>query len=154
MDRYNYELGAYAASKFRITRNQTAEDHFVYFADDPIIQDQIAIHQPKAQMHGFSLKDEQVSGGWLHNEQITINIKSNINMSIQKLALQGKHNISNSMASSIISQVLDIRNDVIRESLSDFQNVEHRLEKFITISGVDYINDSKSYKISILLGTH
>lgn len=148
MDRYNYDVKNYIQSKFRITQNQTSNDHVVVFADDDIIQEQLLHKQLPAQIHGFSLVKPQENGAWLKNESITINIKSKLNMSIQNLALQGKHNINNSMAASIISQVMDIRNDVIRESLSDFQNVEHRLEKFSTISGVDYINDSKATNVN------
>lgn len=148
LDRYNYDFNQYVASKFRIVKNQTKQDHLVVFADDLVIREHLQKHQTPSQIHGFSLSDPQVSGGWLENEIVTINIKGNLKMSIQKLALQGKHNINNSMAASIISQVLDIRKDVVRESMSDFQNVEHRLENFITIYGVDYINDSKATNVN------
>jgi UDP-N-acetylmuramoylalanine--D-glutamate ligase len=148
LDRYNYEFDNYIKSKFRVIQNQTNQDHLVFFDDDEVIQKELAQLKIPAQKHGFSLKTPQVSGGWLENETININIKGNLKMSIQKLALQGKHNINNSMAASIISQVMDIRNDVIRESMSDFQNVEHRLEKFMTISHVDYINDSKATNVN------
>lgn len=149
MDRYNYEIQNYINAKFKIIQNQKSTQHFVFFADDPIIQKHLTEVNPQAQMHGFSLESQQESGAWLEKDNITINIKKdNINMGIQNLALQGKHNISNSMASGIISQVLDIRNDIIRDSLSDFQNVAHRLEKFSTISGVEYINDSKATNVN------
>lgn len=148
LDRYNYEFDNYVNSKFRIIQNQSKVDHLVFFADDEVIQEKLKENKIPSQRHGFSLKDSQVSGGWLENENITINIKGNLKMSIQKLALQGKHNINNSMAASIISQVLDIRKDVVRESMSDFQNVEHRLENFMTISHVDYINDSKATNVN------
>lgn len=148
LDRYGNEFSNYVKSKFRILQNQTEKDHFVYFADDPVIQNEIQNTVLLAQKHGFSLQTEQVSGGWLQNEEININIKGNLKMSIQKLALQGKHNLNNTMAASIISQVLDIRKDVVRESMSDFQNVEHRLESFMTISHVDYINDSKATNVN------
>jgi UDP-N-acetylmuramoylalanine--D-glutamate ligase len=148
LDRYDYEFDNYVNSKFRVIQNQSATDHLVFFADDKVIQEKLKENKIQAQRHGFSLRDSQVSGGWLENEDITINIKGNLKMSIQKLALQGKHNINNSMAASIISQVLDIRNDVVRESMSDFQNVEHRLENFMTISHVDYINDSKATNVN------
>ena len=148
LDRYNYEFDNYVKSKFRITQNQTEQDHIVYFADDEVITNELAKINSPALKYGFSLKNPQESGGWLNNEEININIKSNFKMSIQKLALQGKHNVNNSMAASIISQVLDIRKDVVRESMSDFQNVEHRLENFMTISHVDYINDSKATNVN------
>ena len=148
LDRYNYEFDSYVKSKFRITQNQNTEDHLVVFADDKVIENEIEKKEYPAQRHGFSLSEEQVSGGWLKNEEVTINIKGELKMSIQKLALQGKHNINNSMAASIISQVLDIRKDVVRESMSDFQNVEHRLENFSTIYGVEYINDSKATNVN------
>ncbi len=148
LDRYNYEFEHYVKSKLRIIQNQTEKDHLVYFADDEVITNELKQLNAPAQKHGFSLKNPQESGGWLENEEININIKGNLKMSIQKLALQGKHNLNNSMAASIISQVLDIRKDVIRESMSDFQNVEHRLENFMTISHVDYINDSKATNVN------
>ncbi len=148
LDRYQYKFDNYVKSKFRIIQNQNEKDHLVFFADDEVIQKELEKMAPPAQKHGFSLREPQVSGGWLENEEITINIKGNLNMSIQKLALQGKHNINNSMAASIISQVLNIRKDVVRESMSDFQNVEHRLENFSTIYGVEYINDSKATNVN------
>jgi UDP-N-acetylmuramoylalanine--D-glutamate ligase len=148
LDRYNYEFDQYVKSKFRVTQNQTANDHLVYFDDDLVIRKELEELNLSVQKHGFSLKTTQVSGGWLENEKININIKGNLEMSIQKLALQGKHNINNSMAASIISQVIDIRKDVVRESMSDFQNVEHRLEKFMTISHVEYVNDSKATNVN------
>ncbi len=148
LDRYNYEFDNYIKSKFRIVQNQTSQDHLVFFDDDEVIKKELTELKFPAQKHGFSLKTPQVSGGWLDNETININIKGNLKMSIQKLALQGKHNINNSMAASIISQVMDIRKDVVRESMSDFQNVEHRLEKFMTISHVEYINDSKATNVN------
>lgn len=148
LDRYGYELGNYVNSKFRILQNQTENDHVVYWADDEIIPEKLALSGAVSQQHGYSLTSPQVSGAWVEQNNVVINIKGEFKMSIQKLALQGKHNISNSMASSIISQVLDIRKDAIRESLSDFQNIEHRLENFMTISGVDYINDSKATNVN------
>lgn len=148
LDRYNYEFDNYVKSKFRVIQNQTSKDHVVFFADDAVICNELEHLKLPAQKHGFSLKTPQVSGGWLDNETININIKGKLKMSIQKLALQGKHNINNSMAASIISQVMDIRKDVVRESMSDFQNVEHRLEQFMTISHVDYINDSKATNVN------
>ncbi|MGB0392146.1 MAG: UDP-N-acetylmuramoyl-L-alanine--D-glutamate ligase [Salibacteraceae bacterium] len=148
LDRYNYEFDNYVKSKFRILQNQTEQDYFIYFADDEVIQNEIHNNTPLANKYGFSLKTPQVKGAWLENEEININIKGNLKMSIQKLALQGKHNLNNTMAASIISQVLDIRKDVVRESMSDFQNVEHRLENFMTISHVDYINDSKATNVN------
>jgi len=148
LDRYNYEFDNYIKSKFRIIQNQNNKDHLVFFADDKVIEKELKQMALPVQKHGFSLSEPQTSGGWLKNEEITINIKGELKMSIQKLALQGKHNINNSMAASIISQVLDIRNDVVRESMSDFQNVEHRLENFSTIYGVEYINDSKATNVN------
>jgi UDP-N-acetylmuramoylalanine--D-glutamate ligase len=148
LDRYGYELSNYVNSKFRILQNQTANDHVVFWADDEIIPEKLMLSGVKSQKHSYSLTSPQVSGAWVENNNVVVNIKGEFKMSIQKLALQGKHNISNSMASSIISQVLDIRKDAIRESLSDFQNIEHRLENFMTISGVDYINDSKATNVN------
>ncbi len=151
LDRYEYEMEKYAASKFAIIRGQTAHDHFVWFADDPVIAKLVEQVKPVAEMHPFSLHEPQDNGAWLDKEEnIIINIKNKgkLKMNIQQLALQGKHNASNSMASAIISRVLDIRKEVIRESLSDFKNIPHRLETVNTISGVTYINDSKATNVN------
>ena len=149
LDRYNNDFELYVASKFRICQNQTEMDHFIYFADDPVIQKAMSRFNLKPALHGFSLKNPQKEGAHLNEqESILININEKLEMSIQELALQGKHNANNTMAAGIASRILEIRKEVVRESLSDFQNIEHRLEFVTRVSGVEYINDSKATNVN------
>lgn len=150
LDRYDYKLGNYAASKMRITQNQTADDVFIYCADDPETLKVLKNTNVSSKMYPFSIRKKIESGAYLESDNIHINIHLNdeLIMSISELALQGKHNIYNSMASGIVAKVLDIRNTSIRESMGDFKNIEHRLEHVAKISGVDYINDSKATNVN------
>jgi UDP-N-acetylmuramoylalanine--D-glutamate ligase len=150
LDRYDYKLGNYAASKMRITQNQTPDDVFIYCADDPETLKVLKNTNISSKMYPFSIRKKIESGAYLESDNIHINIHLNdeLIMSISELALQGKHNIYNSMASGIVAKVLDIRNTSIRESMGDFKNIEHRLEHVAKISGVDYINDSKATNVN------
>ncbi|MES2455215.1 MAG: UDP-N-acetylmuramoyl-L-alanine--D-glutamate ligase [Bacteroidota bacterium] len=150
LDRYDYKLENYAASKGRIIRNQTANDVFIFCADDEEIQKIISKNKIVPSMYPFSIVNRIETGAYLDNASIHININLNepLIMSITELALQGKHNIYNSMASGIVAKVLDIRNETIRESMGDFKNIAHRLEHVAKISGVDYINDSKATNVN------
>ncbi|MBE9603054.1 UDP-N-acetylmuramoyl-L-alanine--D-glutamate ligase [Pedobacter sp. MC2016-24] len=150
LDRYDYKLGNYAASKMRITRNQGPEDVFIYCADDEETLKILKSTKVHAKTYPFSIRKKIEAGAYLETNNIHININLNdpLTMSITELALQGKHNIYNSMASGIVAKVLDIRNSTIRESMGDFKNVEHRLEHVAKISGVDYINDSKATNVN------
>ncbi len=148
LDRYDYKMERYIAAKFNICKNQTAQDHLIYHADDENITRKIQTVQPQAQLYTFSLNQQQPGAAYLTENQLVINIKGELKMSIQKLALQGKHNAANSMAGGIASRILEIRKEIIRDSLADFQNVEHRLERVTTICGVDYINDSKATNVN------
>jgi UDP-N-acetylmuramoylalanine--D-glutamate ligase len=150
LDRYDYKIENYAASKMRIARNQTSEDTFIYCADDEEIQKILNTDQIKSRMYPFSIQKKIESGSYLESNAIHININLDdpLTMSISELALQGKHNIYNSMASGIVAKVLDIRNSTIRESMGDFKNIEHRLEHVAKISGVNYINDSKATNVN------
>jgi UDP-N-acetylmuramoylalanine--D-glutamate ligase len=150
LDRYEYQLGLYAASKMRITQNQTSEQYFIYCADDEQTQIALTNTTVNAKMYPFSIQKEVEEGAYLLNETIYISINHSepLIMSITELALQGKHNIYNSMASGIVAKVLEIRNATIRESMGDIKNIEHRLEHVAKISGVDYINDSKATNVN------
>lgn len=150
LDRYDYKLGNYAASKMRITQNQDSDDVFIYCADDEETIKALRNAKIKSKMYPFSIRKKIESGAYLESNNIHININLNdpLTMSITELALQGKHNIYNSMASGIVAKVLDIRNMSIRESMGDFKNIEHRLEHVAKISGVDYINDSKATNVN------
>lgn len=148
LDRYEYDMQKYVDSKFRILQNQTTEDWFIYNADDPIIQKEIEKRKLSMRLAPFSIKEEVEIGGFANNEQITININNQLNMGIHELALKGKHNTQNSLASGIASRILEIRKDVVRESLSDFVNVEHRLEFVAKVHGIEFINDSKATNVN------
>tara|TARA_B110000879_G_C11145540_1_gene502262 strand:+ start:664 stop:2031 length:1368 start_codon:yes stop_codon:yes gene_type:complete len=156
LDRYEYKMENYARSKMRIIQNQTAEDWFIYNYDDPIIKQQIESRTPPkaaakiihARQAPFSLKEEIEVGGYLEKKQLTININKQFTMSIHDLALKGKHNAQNSLASGIASRILEIRKESVRESLGDFVNVEHRLEFVAKVHGIEFINDSKATNIN------
>jgi UDP-N-acetylmuramoylalanine--D-glutamate ligase len=150
LDRYDYKLGNYAASKMRITRNQSADDVFIYCADDEETIKVLKKNRINAKAYPFSIRKKVENGAYLEGDQLHININLNdqYTMSISELALQGKHNIYNSMASGIVAKVLDIRNTTIRESMEDFKNIEHRLEFVAKINGVNYINDSKATNVN------
>jgi UDP-N-acetylmuramoylalanine--D-glutamate ligase len=148
LDRYEYQMQKYVDSKFRILNNQTHEDWFIYNYDDPIIQEEIKKRNLEMNLAPFSLKEEIKVGGFATNEQITINIKDQLTMSIHELALKGKHNTQNSLAAGIAARLLEIRKDIVRESLEDFVNVEHRLEFVAKVNGIEFINDSKATNIN------
>ena len=150
LDRYEYSMANYAASKMRIAQNQTAHDYFIYCADDEEIVNALKNINIQSIQYPFSILKEVEQGAFLTDKQLQININPHnpFTMSITELALQGKHNIYNSMASGIVAKILDIRNITIRESMRDMRNIEHRLEHVAKISGVEYINDSKATNVN------
>ena len=153
LDRYDYKMDNYAESKLRILQNQTADDFFIYNKDDELITSKIKSKNIRAKTYAFSIEEELTEGGWLDNEQ-QINILINNNkqqqttMSIYDLAQKGKHNAYNSMASGITGNILKIRKELVRESLSDFQSIEHRLESVVSVHGIEFINDSKATNVN------
>lgn len=149
LDRYDYKFENYAASKFRILQNQDEQCHFIYCEDDEVITTYLKTTEVKAQKHPFSIKKTTGNGAYIADEKLIINTTNKlIEMTLQSLALQGKHNLYNSMASGIAGRVLELKKEIIRESLSDFQNVEHRLEFVAKIHGIDFINDSKATNVN------
>ena len=149
LDRYEYKMENYAASKFRIIQNQTAEDHFIYCADDAETIKGLLNLQVKARQLPFSIEKKIEPGAYLDNDNIIINTpQAHFQMSIHELALQGKHNIYNSMAAGMVSRVLELRDKTIRESMGNYQNVSHRLEFVAKISGITFINDSKATNVN------
>jgi UDP-N-acetylmuramoylalanine--D-glutamate ligase len=148
LDRYAYEMQNYVDAKFRILQNQRDTDWFIYNLDDPIISKEISLRNPKMQMAPFSLLQEVILGAYSINKQITINIKQPITMSIHELALKGKHNTQNALAAGIASRLVEIRKDIVRESLGDFVNAEHRMEFVAKVNGIEFINDSKATNIN------
>ncbi len=148
LDRYNYEMQNYTNAKFRILQNQTKTDWFIYNADDPIISKEVAQRKIVAQQAAFSLTTPQKVGGYINKQQLTINIKDQFTMSIHDLALKGKHNSQNSLASGVAARILEIRKEIVRESLEDFVNVEHRLEFVAKVHGIEFVNDSKATNVN------
>jgi len=149
LDRYEYQFENYIASKFRITKNQTAKDYLIYDADDIEIEKYLNSHEVKATLIPFSLTKKLNQGVYLDNDNIKLTINEEIiTMPVKNLALEGKHNVKNAMASAAVANLLKIRKATIRESLSNFQGVEHRLENVLKIQNVQYINDSKATNIN------
>jgi UDP-N-acetylmuramoylalanine--D-glutamate ligase len=148
LDRYNYEMQNYVNAKFKIIQNQTNQDWFIYNLDDEIIVKELIKRKTEVQLLPFSIKNPLKVGGYLDKEQITITIKDQFSMSIHDLALKGKHNTQNTLASGLAARILDIRKESIRESFSDFVNVEHRLEFVAKVNGIEFINDSKATNIN------
>ncbi len=145
LDRYEYKYELYIEAKFRITMNQTKDDYLVYDADDEIISKWLENNKIKAHKIPFSLTKEVKNGVYLKGDTIISNInKDEFTMPTNELSLEGKHNVKNAMAATAVAQLMRIRKDTIRESLSNFQGVEHRLEKVLKIQNVQYINDSKA----------
>src|SRR5690606_30026702 len=139
----------YVDSKFRIVQNQTQNDYFIYCADDEIIQKEFSEKKIKAACIPFTLKEPANPGAGISAEKLIINFnQKQFSMSILDLSLQGKHNIYNSMAAGIASMVFQIRNEQFRESLSGFHGVEHRLERFLKVHGIEFINDSKATNVN------
>ena len=150
LDRYNYDYSLYIASKFRITMNQTENDFLIVDADDEAIGHWLKYNSTKAQIIPFSVAKELEFGGSIDKDNnININLnQDNFTMAINKLALEGKHNVKNAMAATTIAQLMKIRKETIRESLTNFQGAEHRLEKVLKIQNVQYINDSKATNVN------
>lgn len=151
LDRYDYKFENYTKSKFRITQNQTKQDAFVYCADDEVMKAFMEHHEIKAEKVPFSIKKKvEGNGAYLDENNLTLNYKNQnpLIMTIEQLALQGKHNVYNSMAASLAARIVDVRKEIIRESLQDFQNVEHRLEFVASINGIEFINDSKATNVN------
>lgn len=149
LDRYNYNVEEYAASKFRITQNQDKNDVLILCQDDELTQSYMPKNL-KAKQIPFSLEQHLSDGACKENGQLTIN-KNNqkiFDMNIQQLGLRGMHNTFNGMAAAIMGNVLNIKDEVIRNSLMNFENIEHRLEDVATINGVEYINDSKATNVN------
>ena len=149
LDRYGYKLQNYVDSKFRITQNLTKSEYFIYWADDPIIRAELTKKEFGMTMLPFSDTSSEKMAAYIDNNKLILDYKNKTNlMTIHELALKGRHNTYNSMAAAIAGKVLNIRKETIRESLADFQGVEHRLEPVITVCGINFINDSKATNVN------
>ena len=149
LDRYDYKMENYVAAKFRIMQNQTSEDSFIFWQDDPIIAAQLKNLKTEARMLPFSEHDDSDAAAYVHNGEIVVNAGNGAwDINRDALSLKGLHNLYNSMAAALSASILDIKKETIRKALSDFQSVEHRLEYVDTIAGVRYINDSKATNVN------
>lgn len=149
LDRYEYNYDNYIDSKFRITMNQTAADYLIYDADDQAIANWLNKNKTKATLLPFSITNQQTNGAHLNNNTMELNInQEEFMMETSNISLEGKHNMKNAMAATSVAQLMRIRKETIRESLSNFQGVEHRLEKVLKIQNVQYVNDSKATNVN------
>ena len=149
LDRYDHKMENYVAAKFRIMQNQTSDDAFIYWQDDPIISAQLKSMKSEARMFPFSATDDEELSAYLHDGNMVINVDGNSwAMPREEMSLQGMHNLYNSMAASISASLLDIKKENIRKALASFEAVEHRLEYVRTLNGVRYINDSKATNVN------
>ena len=148
LDRYNHEMENYVKAKFRITRNMSADDCFIFCSDDEITINHLNKIVLKAKKLPFTQKGEVKQGAFVRDKRMIVKYEDDeCDMFLQELALGGRHNVYNSMAAAIAAKVVNIDNEVIRNSLSTFQAVEHRLEKVASIKNVLYINDSKATNV-------
>lgn len=148
LDRYEYEMQNYVDAKFRIIQNQTETDAFIFWNDDPIIQNELNKYGIHGQYYPFAEKKEKNAVAYVEDNQVHFEQPIAFNMEQEELALTGKHNLFNSMAAGISANIAGIKKECIREALKDFEGVEHRLEKVCRVRGVDYINDSKATNVN------
>jgi UDP-N-acetylmuramoylalanine--D-glutamate ligase len=149
LDRYDHQFQNYVDAKFRITRNQTSKDAFIYWSEDPVINREIARIQPQATLYPFGSSEQNVA--YTDGSHLVVTSKPNVTplrLPLDELSLKGKHNQLNSMAAGLAAQILNIHNDVIRESLQQFAGVDHRLQYVATVKGVRYVNDSKATNVN------
>ena len=147
LDRYDFKMQNYVDAKMRILQNQTSQDAFIYWNDDPIIRRELEKYDIRAVQFPFSELKEQGSIAYIEQGQYVIEQPEPFNMEQEALSLTGRHNIYNSLAAGIAGNIAGIKKDVIRQSLSDFPGVEHRLERVTTVRGVNYVNDSKATNV-------
>ena len=149
LDRYDYKFENYIASKFRIAMNQGKDDYLIYDADDEVIQAWLKEHPVQSKLVPFSVKSKLEEGAWLEDKTIKIKLEhKTLEMSEDILALEGQHNIKNTMAASMAAMLVKVRKETIRNSIQSFQGVPHRLEKVLKINHVEYINDSKATNVN------
>ena len=149
LDRYGYNLQNYIDSKFRITQNQTKSDFLIFWDGDPVIRSELSKKQYGMTLLPFSDEKQEGMAAFIKDNELIIDYPNKTNlMTIHEMALKGRHNIYNSMAAALAGKVINIRKEVIRESLADFQGVEHRLEPVITVCGINFTNDSKATNVN------
>jgi UDP-N-acetylmuramoylalanine--D-glutamate ligase len=148
LDRYNYDVNAYADSKMRIIKNQDENDYFIYCADNELTREAMLRTPFQSKAIAFSLETQLSEGAYGEGHILNILSKEKFTLDMQEFTLRGQHNAYNSMAASVAASLMDVRKDSIRESFTNFQNAEHRLEFVQKVGGVDYINDSKATNVN------
>lgn len=151
LDRYDNQMEHYRASKFRMIRNQTKDDYFIYCLDDEETIKGLSGFKTEAQHLPFTQKEVVGQGAYIDEEKniiIKVPHKDIFAMNMEELSLQGKHNVYNNMASGLIAKVQELRNQTMKESMESYVNIEHRLEHVACIGGVNYINDSKATNVN------
>ena len=148
LDRYDYKFQNYIEAKFRILQNQTPEDAFIYWSEDPVLKAEIAKRDILATLFPFALEKTGNGKAYVEHEEMVVNVKEEMRVPVRELPIKGTHNVYNSVAASIASQIMDIKKENIRAALLSFQGVEHRLEYVATVRGVRYINDSKATNVN------
>lgn len=149
LDRYDHNMQNYVDAKMRIAQNQTEEDAFIYWEEDPIVSQEIHRITSSAKQYTFAEHKHEHTSAYVEGKEIVINTAVSLfNMDEDMLSLEGTHNLYNSLASGLAAKLLDISDDTLRQSLSDFEGVEHRLEKVAKVRGVQYINDSKATNVN------
>ncbi len=148
LDRYDHNMQNYVNAKFRITQNQTSEDAFIFWNDDPIIKEELDKHGIRAHLYPFSAVKEEGAIAYVEDHELKINAPIAFNMEQEMLALNGTHNLYNSLAAGISANLAGIDKENIRKALSDFNGVEHRLEKVAKVRGIAFINDSKATNVN------
>ncbi len=148
LDRYDYKMQNYVDSKMRITRNQTKDDAFVFWGDDPVVREELKKYNIEAKLYPFSEFKGDKSIAYTEEQEYVIEVPTPFNMEQEELALRGKHNLYNSLAAGITADIAGVTNEQIREGLSSFRGVEHRLEFAGRVRSIDFINDSKATNVN------
>ncbi|MBP3714511.1 MAG: UDP-N-acetylmuramoyl-L-alanine--D-glutamate ligase [Phocaeicola sp.] len=148
LDRYDYKMQNYIDAKFRIIQNQTDDDAFIFWMDDPVIQQELSKYRVHGRYYPFAEHREDGAAAYIDQDKIVFSEPIAFNMEQEELALTGTHNMYNSMAAGISANLAGIKKECIREALQDFQGVPHRLEKVCRVRGVEYINDSKATNVN------
>lgn len=148
LDRYHYNMQEYVDAKMRITQNQTSDDAFVFWNDDPVVKRELEKYDLKAQLYPFSAVHELGVVGYAEEQEYVIERPTPFNMELEELSLRGTHNLYNSLAAGITADIAGVSNERIRAGLSSFAGVEHRLEKVCRVRGVDFVNDSKATNVN------
>ena len=149
LDRYDYKMENYVDAKFRIIRNQTEDDAFIYWNDDPVITEKLSQLPLKSQRYPFAETHEPGTQAYTEDGALTIDTpEEKLTMETDELSLHGRHNLYNSMAAGLSACLLNVKKEYVRKALSDFESVEHRLERVASVRGVQFINDSKATNVN------